>query len=77
MQNAGALRERTRLMYAVIDAARQTRQARRTADGKLIEQRLTAQDKAVDRLDRGPGGPDCPAPRDVRVWEPRGRSSDV
>jgi hypothetical protein len=76
--NAAGLRERARLMYAVVEAAVAWWWARKAGDPELIAERDAALFQAVSRFLAGPGGSQRrQEPRDVRVWERDGPSHDV
>jgi hypothetical protein len=53
------------------------RQARRTTNKQLVEERLAAHDKAIDRYLAGPGGPERRELRQVVEWRREGRPSEV
>jgi hypothetical protein len=77
LKSAAAIREWARLRQAALDAGVALRQARRTTNKQLVEERLAAHDKAIDRYLAGPGGPERRELRQVVEWRREGRPSEV
>jgi hypothetical protein len=73
LKNAGALRERTRLMRAALDELARWRAAQRTTNKKLIAERTAALVRAQDRIERGPGGKCHRELLPEREWEGKER----